>query len=1218
MNTFTSIQKSRTLFLLFMLSFTVLTGAFRVCAQTEYQSRATGNWTNTGTWSSRTWNSTTSTWSAWANATTYPGQNPGTGAVSIIGGFAVTLNASITNQFSSLTIGDDIFPPTQPGIDQLRIPQSTSFTLNTLLVFIKDDGNLYWVDAPSTLTLAANAVIKVTGTNAPMPLTSGKCNANAKLVIGTNSFANCEGGATYKFDEINGAGGTIDVAVSYQNICYGSLLNLSATASGLGSTYATIVWTATGPGNYTYSRTFNTSVNALTDNVSISNLIAGTYTFKVAVTDISTSANTNFDEINITVYPTSVAGSASSDQTICYNTAPAQLSLTGSVGTIQWQSSTDNSTFINITEATSSTYSPGALTQTTYYRAIVKSGVCSTATSNTVTITVNPASVSGTASSSQTICYNTAPTQLSLAGSVGTIQWQSSTDNLSFTDILGATSANYSPGALTQTMYYKAVVKSGVCSTATSNTVTITVNPATVAGTASSDQTICYNTVPSQLSLTGSVGTIQWQSSTDNSTFNNITGATSSMYSSGALTQTTYYRAVVKSGVCSQATSNTVTITVIPASVGGTATATKPTLCSGFGTTITLTGHTGTIQWQSSPDNTIWNNIAGETLATYTTPNLTTTTYYRAVVTSGSCTSANSTIASVTVTDNMWEGTYSEAWENVNNWTCKIPLTGEDVVFSNSAVNNLVVPDGDKIIGNLTNNSDKALIIQPTKSLTIGGKATVNSPDRILIQSAKDAANGSLIFTNPGANSAVPATVEMYSKAYKGDKITYYDEYTKEYYTVSYRWQYFGIPVQSATYNTVFEAQAPVSYVRVSDETKNGNTVYYDEWTQLYTTDQLEAFKGYEITQNTTQALGKKITFKGALLTGNQNCTLTYTTKGTSYDTGSGYNILGNSFTAGINIPDITFSSGVDETVFLYNTGSLNDWYTNYFNNASPDGQYETPGSYYAVPKNTALAIQKQIPSMQGFMLITTTNNVTVTLPYSSVLKNAYQQRAPSADNTNLSYLTADVISKSGGDRVWLFSQPGTSRKYDNGWDGRKITLYPGLSLYVDEGKDQLQVSTSEDLDKTYLSFMAGKDTEYTLRINKSKLTGYMTLYLTDLETKTVTDLSAQNEINYPFTATNTEKAERRFLITSKDKKNNDPKGQKVRIFNSGSTVRIDNPSDENGRVLIFDMFGQLRQTGVMNAASVTEITTSLPPSVYVVRVLSVGTDQSGKIVIRH
>ena len=144
MNTFTSIQKSRILFLLFMLFFTVLTGAFRVSAQTEYQSRATGNWTNSGIWSSRTWNSTTSTWSAWANATTYPGQNPGTGAVSIIGGFEVTLNASIPNQFTSLTIGDDIFPPTQTIFDKLIIPDNSNYILNTILVTIKDDATIYW------------------------------------------------------------------------------------------------------------------------------------------------------------------------------------------------------------------------------------------------------------------------------------------------------------------------------------------------------------------------------------------------------------------------------------------------------------------------------------------------------------------------------------------------------------------------------------------------------------------------------------------------------------------------------------------------------------------------------------------------------------------------------------------------------------------------------------------------------------------------------------------------------------------------------------------------------------------------------------------------------------------------------------------------------------------------------------------------------------------
>ena len=42
---------------------------------------------------------------------------------------------------------------------------------------------------------------------------------------------------------------------------------------------------------------------------------------------------------------------------------------------------------------------------------------------------------------------------------------------------------------------------------------------------------------------------------------------------------------------------------------------------------------------------------------------------------------------------------------------------------------------------------------------------------------------------------------------------------------------------------------------------------------------------------------------------------------------GSGYNIFGNSFTAAIDISKIQFpASGVDSTVYLYNTGSLADW----------------------------------------------------------------------------------------------------------------------------------------------------------------------------------------------------------------------------------------------------------------------------------------------------
>jgi len=63
-------------------------------------------------------------------------------------------------------------------------------------------------------------------------------------------------------------------------------------------------------------------------------------------------------------------------------------------------------------------------------------------------------------------------------------------------------------------------------------------------------------------------------------------------------------------------------------------------VCSGTNsTTLTLSGYTGTIQWQSSTDNAAFNDIPGETRPTYIASNLTATTWYRAVVT-GSSTSA--------------------------------------------------------------------------------------------------------------------------------------------------------------------------------------------------------------------------------------------------------------------------------------------------------------------------------------------------------------------------------------------------------------------------------------------------------------------------------------------------------------------------------------------------------------------------------------------------
>lgn len=90
---------------------------------------------------------------------------------------------------------------------------------------------------------------------------------------------------------------------------------------------------------------------------------------------------------------------------------------------------------------------------------------------------IKPNAIAGTISGNQSICSNSQPSSIVLTGNRGTIQWQSSTDNVNFTDVVGETTNTLmgnSIGAITLTKYFRAVVRSGV-SSATSSTVVIEV-----------------------------------------------------------------------------------------------------------------------------------------------------------------------------------------------------------------------------------------------------------------------------------------------------------------------------------------------------------------------------------------------------------------------------------------------------------------------------------------------------------------------------------------------------------------------------------------------------------------------------------------------------------------------------------------------------------------------------------------------------------------------
>jgi len=397
--------------------------------------------------------------------------------------------------------------------------------------------------------------------------------------------------------------------------------------------------TGTAGGVYTVDPsglTLDEETGAITPSSSTEGTYTVTYTVVPAEGCVENPASTSVTITTAPIQPTiSYSGSP-----YCTTHDPVTVTQTGATGGSY--SAVPSGLTIN---AASGTITPSSSFQgdytITYF--VPGTGGCSPL-STTANISINSASVGGTA----TAAYSPIPagdnTTISLSGYNGAIQWQTNASS-SWVDIDGEHGVIYTTPVLTVTTSYRAVVTNGVCSSANSTTATVTVNAVSEGGTASADpQTICYS-FTSELTLTGYIGTIQWQTDATGS-FVDINGATSANYTTPALTENTSYRAVVTNGVSQPDISNEVLITVIPTSIGGSVNGT--TICSGNAAVLQLAEYTGAIQWQIKVGES-FENIVGEISDTYITANLTTTTIYRAMVTNTPCVAAYSNEATVTV-----------------------------------------------------------------------------------------------------------------------------------------------------------------------------------------------------------------------------------------------------------------------------------------------------------------------------------------------------------------------------------------------------------------------------------------------------------------------------------------------------------------------------------------------------------------------------------------
>jgi PKD repeat protein len=461
-------------------------------------------------------------------------------------------------------------------------------------------------------------------------------------------------------------------------ICENQTAALTGTVPGLSDGTISYQWQS-GPDGITF-----TDISlATTQNYTTTPLASDNWFRRIATSTLnSVLCSSISNNVKVTVNNLT-AGTISADVTICENQS-ASLTCTvptladGTIG-YQWQSSPDGITFTDIPLATTQNYTTVALTADRWFRRIVTSTLNSvpcTSASAAVKVTVNNLNA-GTIGSDITICENQTST---LTGSVPTLfdgtisyQWQSSPDGIIFTDILLATSQNYTTAALAADTWYRRFAISNlnlVACSSTSNTVKVTVNNM-AAGSISADVTICENqsvvlsgTVPS---ITDGTISYQWQSSSDGIVFANISLATLQNYNTSALIADTWYRRIATSTlnlvICSN-TSNTVKVTVnnlTAGTIGADITICENQTTALSGSAPSVIDGSISYQWQSSTDGILFTDISLATSQNYTTIPLSFDIWFRRIATSSLNTvlcSSTSNIVKVTV-NNLNAGTIS-------------------------------------------------------------------------------------------------------------------------------------------------------------------------------------------------------------------------------------------------------------------------------------------------------------------------------------------------------------------------------------------------------------------------------------------------------------------------------------------------------------------------------------------------------------------------------
>ncbi len=538
-------------------------------------------------------------------------------------------------------------------------------------------------------------------------------------------------------------------------------------------------------------------------------------------------------------------------------------------------------------------------------------------------------------------------------------------------------------------------------------------------------------------------------------------------------------------------------------------------------------------------------------------------------------------------------------WATASDWRIGRVPNVDDIVTIRTATQ-VAIPNAvcKKI---LAIESGASLTVNAGSQLTVSETITNTDANRLIIKAKSSTAdtttaNGSLIFHNLKENP-VSATVEMFSKSN-------YDLTRPA--NNRFNWQFFGIPVEDIPANPTFYG----AYIRIRLEEGTDTTKH---WVSLTNSSIVRPFQGYQI----CYATPRKVWFSGKLVNRDYNSGPLPKSSGAGV-LYAGQHLLANPYAAAIDIKKIVFGSGMEPTVFLYNTGSFSNW-----NENKVKKEAALPGQYIQIPQNMAGVdvFPSQVPSMSSMLVKVTypTLDASVKINYKSVVKqNTEQQRVKreGAETSEHLYTRIDLESISSIDKLWIFADEKLSRNFDNGYDGYKQYISSATAqIYAVEQDGNYQINSVDDLNNTAIAFQPGEDTDYQFTFNNHNLgKRYSKLFLFDFAINKLADITANGTV-YNFTADAASNPVTRFKLITEERQARVERPSKVGMFTENNSLCVYNNEDTAGNIIIYDIAGRILLQRQIAANSFTFIPLQ-PQKVYIVKTILPEETKSTKIIV--